>query len=544
MKALNEVVAELNRLIAPTELFRFYDRRAALKKGAKRWSGGLFQSVFDAGEDCSGYAIHRGGRQELQFNVGFEEGPAFRYGVAFSLEASQSLPDPVSALSPSIDRFNALVGSSPALDGLQMWSYANGTRSSNHEPGPIPSHMVRPGAFFFLGQREVLDEFGVTADMLARAVEVLRLLLPFYELVELEVSEPIPYKVARLCWNTEFWQRPSGRAGKANGRKMFEAEHGFGHEEWFLDQSRLLDGWKYGFIQALNHSHAKYAGERLNLLLYTIDQKHKGRYWVAAVSDAQALTEDEARIAQREYRKRGWLEEMREQVEQQGLDGDSLTEAPTIELMNVRYRPENLVVFDPPVQFPREVLRAAYYGTFQELPASQRDVVVGAQQCRELRERNITALTTQRNLFASTQQVDLVHKRWQMELKKSLPELLPTAKVSVEVDLDGHLVDAVVEQAGRRVLIEIKTGSIVRLVIRHALAQLLEYCYWPPLEKARADALLIVGAGLASDGDQSYLVYLRQTFGIPVHYLTYRDGGIEGIADFVTAVCREPLSEG
>ena len=42
------------------------------------------------------YAFHHGGRKELQFNIGFIERDGedkFRYGVALSLEESQSLPD-------------------------------------------------------------------------------------------------------------------------------------------------------------------------------------------------------------------------------------------------------------------------------------------------------------------------------------------------------------------------------------------------------------------------------------------------------------------
>jgi hypothetical protein len=57
------------------------------------------------------YTFHKGGRTELQFNLGLEggpEGPDFRYGVAFSFEPSQSLPS-IEPLIPKVARFNEYV---------------------------------------------------------------------------------------------------------------------------------------------------------------------------------------------------------------------------------------------------------------------------------------------------------------------------------------------------------------------------------------------------------------------------------------------------
>ncbi|MCW3084023.1 MAG: hypothetical protein JWP12_1389 [Bacteroidetes bacterium] len=46
-------------------------------------------------------------RKELQFNIGYDISEQFlRYGVAFSLEASRSLPNPVEVLQPKIQLFN------------------------------------------------------------------------------------------------------------------------------------------------------------------------------------------------------------------------------------------------------------------------------------------------------------------------------------------------------------------------------------------------------------------------------------------------------
>ena len=54
------------------------------------------------------YAFHVGGRDELQFNVGFDE-EELRWGVAISLQASQAIPNPVEELSPKLDRLSEFI---------------------------------------------------------------------------------------------------------------------------------------------------------------------------------------------------------------------------------------------------------------------------------------------------------------------------------------------------------------------------------------------------------------------------------------------------
>lgn len=534
MKNIEEVVAGLNALLERSVLSNFYERRARLKKGHRR-AGGLLQVTRGSQAPLTGYSFHWGGRSELQFNIGFEDGGFFRYGVAFSLEPNRDLPDPVSVLTPKIRRFNDAVPAFPVLRGLQMWWFENGHRSAIEVVQPIPGQRIKPEMFFFIGERVDVLARGVTPAVLERAAAVMASLLPLYEQIEGDGEPPSAYKVARLCWNTDYWQQPTGRAGKVGNDKAFEAENGFGHEEWLFDQSRLVAGWKYGFIQALNHSHRKYAGQPLNFLLYTIDNKSKNRYWVAAIQRAQVLTSEEADSARNKFRKNGWIKEMQKQVEAQGLDGDSLSVAKSIELVNLKYRPESLTLFDPPVPFPAEVLPSAYYGTLQNVPPSQLGLTQGESGTALVEERNINVLKTTRNGYVLDKEIDLVHKRWQKALGVSLRETLPGANISVEASIFGHPVDVVVEQGGRRIFIELKTGSVVRHVIREALAQLMEYSYWPPSE-ARADALLIVGAGIATARDLEYLSFLRDRFLIPVHYRQYRDGHIHGISELVESL--------
>ena len=57
-------------------------------------------------------------------------------------------------------------------------------------------------------------------------------------------------KIARICWNTHDWKRPSGSEGKSLYGDSYENKIGFGHEEWLLDDSRIYesDGYHFAFF--------------------------------------------------------------------------------------------------------------------------------------------------------------------------------------------------------------------------------------------------------------------------------------------------------
>lgn len=67
------------------------------------------RQIFSPDSIKPDYAFHSGGRDELQFNIGFDRfadgAEALRAGVAFSLETSRSLPT-IDPLVPKVRRFN------------------------------------------------------------------------------------------------------------------------------------------------------------------------------------------------------------------------------------------------------------------------------------------------------------------------------------------------------------------------------------------------------------------------------------------------------
>ncbi|WP_299667886.1 hypothetical protein [uncultured Psychromonas sp.] len=138
--------------------------------------------LFDQRTVFEEWGWHYGGRKELQFNIGIE-GNLLRYGVAFSLECSQSLPS-IDILIPKIALFNEFLAEyNESFSDLRMWHY-EGNRSTNYMPSSIPEELIREGVFIFLGGRQELNKVDYPL-----VLETLDRLLPLYLFTENTKSE-------------------------------------------------------------------------------------------------------------------------------------------------------------------------------------------------------------------------------------------------------------------------------------------------------------------------------------------------------------------
>lgn len=86
---------------------------------------------------------------------------------------------------------------------------------------------------------------------------------------------------------------------------------------------------------------------------------------------------------------------------------------------------------------------------------------------------------------------------------------------SVVTDEDFVDIKAV-DSGGKQVFFELKTATKVRIAIRQALGQLLEYNHY--YDCGNADKLIIVTESEASEQDVQYLAKLRESYKIPVYY--------------------------
>jgi hypothetical protein len=121
------------------------------------------RTIFASRSINDEWACHWGGRTELQFNIGIDEG-VMRHGVAFSLEPSQALPT-IAPLIPKIARFNEFVATQASkLAGYEMWHWENsGYRSENGPAQPISAELVEVGNFIFLGKIQPIEAINIEA---------------------------------------------------------------------------------------------------------------------------------------------------------------------------------------------------------------------------------------------------------------------------------------------------------------------------------------------------------------------------------------------
>lgn len=123
-----------------------------------------------------------------------------------------------------------------------------------------------------------------------------------------------------------------------------------------------------------------------------------------------------------------------------------------------------------------------------------------------------TASMTERRLNKS-----LRHNEIQFALGKILVRQYGIDKVGDEIlTKHGKRVDLVVKDVDEMIYYEIKVCESAQHCIRQAIGQLLEYSYWPNVD--RATKLVVVGEAKLDQDAQNYLNTLQNKFGLPIQY--------------------------
>ncbi|MCB9306304.1 MAG: hypothetical protein H6565_06880 [Lewinellaceae bacterium] len=145
---ITEIAYKLNDRSSKYKIGRLQEIRKQIK-GFKKKAG---DSIFhDDSISEKGWAFHYGGRKELQFNIGLED-EGLRFGLAFSLEPSQSLPD-ISILFPKIYKLNCLIREEPErFSSYLMWHWQRGRRSEMTEVREIKPELINNQTFVFFGR--------------------------------------------------------------------------------------------------------------------------------------------------------------------------------------------------------------------------------------------------------------------------------------------------------------------------------------------------------------------------------------------------------
>ncbi len=99
--------------------------------------------------------------------------------------------------------------------------------------------------------------------------------------------------IARLSFNTNGWQSPSGLTGKSVN-KIHENIYGFGFEEWLFNKNFVdKDGYHFGYIEGI-HKNFQDGDNTYPLKLYTVDGRTKRRYLVAIIKEWHSLSSIES----------------------------------------------------------------------------------------------------------------------------------------------------------------------------------------------------------------------------------------------------------
>ena len=158
-------------------------------------------------------------------------------------------------------------------------------------------------------------------------------------------------RVARICWNTNSWESPSGMPGKSLNKKTFENINGYGHEEWLFEKGREINGYHYGKIEAISqHNKDKFKNYIFDLYLFSINSITKERFWVGKIKNVEVISDFECNKIYEEYIKRDWKSFMKKQLENfktSALDRfDSFDPVDISNFFTIKFKEEDVEVYD------------------------------------------------------------------------------------------------------------------------------------------------------------------------------------------------------
>jgi len=175
MTSIKAIATSINDLASTHEFGAFQQIRSRIE-GKKSVRSVIFDISKKSVNEEYGWAFHTGGREELQFNIGIEEEEKrFRYGVAFSLETSRTLPS-IDPLRPKVERFNEFVRMNLAsFEDFRMWVWRDGKIIKRDTAvRVITEDEIEERTFIFMGKSKPLDSIDIP-EILDCFQELLRL---------------------------------------------------------------------------------------------------------------------------------------------------------------------------------------------------------------------------------------------------------------------------------------------------------------------------------------------------------------------------------
>ncbi len=152
---------------------------------------------------------------------------------------------------------------------------------------------------------------------------------------------------ARLSYNSNNWQHPSGSMGKSKNKTTFEASYNFGFEEWLFDPNSLTDGYYYGYIEGIKQNYQQ-GDEQNPLKLYTlhypVPYKISKRLFFAEIKEWEYVDWYDNQLIVTAWKKSGRIKQMRQQLTKVGGDlvpfdvAADENNIEKIQLVNIRFK--------------------------------------------------------------------------------------------------------------------------------------------------------------------------------------------------------------
>lgn len=329
-------------------------------------------------------------------------------------------------------------------------------------------------------------------------------------------------KISRLTYNTNGWIYPSGREGKSKTNN-YESDNGYGHEEWLLDFTKIIEDFKYGYLEPINKNFKKYLGKTFNIFLYTIDSNTKEKFWIGKLNNVEVIDEKMAEEIKTIYKDKGWYQEMKQDLEKLKLINDHLDKWKGASLFNVRFKKRDYEKFPERTLISSEDNSvSAYYYVLLNI-SNEPKIITDADgkfilgRCNPNGRSEATTLT--KKFEEKSVQYPFIHhqisRALEETLKKDFDEVYAENKTGFKTCID------LVARKGKKInFYEIKTYNDVRTCIRQAIGQLLEYSYFP--NRKNADEIFIVTPHEIVDSNMiEYIKNLRKNVGLPINYIFY-----------------------
>lgn len=303
----------------------------------------------------------------------------------------------------------------------------------------------------------------------------------------------------RLCWNTNSWRGPTG--GMYLKEQSYVGVNGFGHEEWNLNTSDLLNGRAFGYIYYNPTDHSDLTGNAHDIFFFAIN-KTKQRVLVGHYENAEFLNQNERKKLKEAFEQSDILAKRIDELVALKLPSIKTDKAARRLLLdqfsaNILVDPMNIHSFDPPLVLSTESLggREPKYLSRYTKPTfliSKPEIYRGISNSvpKPLGVSNQELLEDAYLRFTAEQQkvISRLHNQLSNRFCKWLREI-----GADNIKIESAFIDVEAVYKNKRYLFELKTcyQQTTKHAIRDAIGQILEYSYFPGRQQPSFSAIVL-----------------------------------------------------